>query len=64
MDYNFDLNDNMILFDAELKLCKQDNGNKWGNLPESWKEGDLWRLMLNANGKVCMMRVKESASTT
>jgi hypothetical protein len=64
VDYNFDLNENMILFDDELKLCGQMNGNKWGNLPEGWKEGDLWRLMINANGKVCMMKVKASGSIT
>jgi hypothetical protein len=64
VDYNFDLNENMIVFDDELKLCGQDNVNKWGNLPEGWKEGDLWRLMINANGKVCMMRVKKSDSNT
>jgi hypothetical protein len=64
IDYNFDLNENMIVFDEDLKLCGQDNEKKWGNLPESWKEGDLWKLMINANGKVCMMKVKESASNT
>jgi hypothetical protein len=62
VDYYFDLNDNMILFDKELKLHGHDNENSWGNLPEGWKEGDLWRLMLDANGKVCMMRIKDSAS--
>ena len=64
LDYTFDLNDNMIGFDKELKLCGQDNANKWGNLPESWKEGDLWKLMTDGNGKVCMMRIKDSGSTT
>jgi hypothetical protein len=64
LDYTFDLNDNMILFDKELKLHGHTNENNWGNLPESWREGDLWRLMLDANGKVCMMRVKESDNNT
>jgi hypothetical protein len=62
LDYNFDLNDNMIVFDDDLKLSGQSNIKSWGNLPESWKDGDLWRLMLDANGKVCMMRIKDSAS--
>ena len=64
VDYNFDLNENMILFDKELKLHGHVNGNSWGNLPEGWKEGDLWKLMLDANGRVCMMRVKDSASNS
>jgi hypothetical protein len=64
VDYNFDLNENMILFDEDLKLCGHNNGNSWGNLPETWKEGDLWRIMINANGKDCMMKVKRSDSNS
>jgi hypothetical protein len=59
VDYNFDLNDNIIIFDAELKLSGQTNGNKWGNLPESWKEGDIFKLVTGANGKVTLIRSKE-----
>jgi hypothetical protein len=64
VDYKFDLNENIIMFDKDLKLCGQINGNNWGNLPETWKEGDLWRTMISANGDVCMMRVKDSASNS
>jgi hypothetical protein len=58
VDYNFDLNDNVIIFDAELKLSGQTNGNKWGNLPEAWKEGDTFKLVTNPNGKVALLRTK------
>ena len=56
VDYNFDLNDNLIIFDPDLKLSGEANGNKWGNLPQSWKEGDVWRLITGANGKVTFVR--------
>jgi hypothetical protein len=59
IDYNFDLNDNVILFDSELKLSGFDNGNKWGNLPESWKEGDMFKLVTGANGRVTLLRVAD-----
>jgi hypothetical protein len=59
IDYNFDLNDNVIIFDQELKLSSQKNGNKWGNLPETWKEGDMFKLVTGANGKVALLRTKD-----
>jgi hypothetical protein len=59
VDYNFDLSDNVIIFDSDLKLSGQANGNKWGNLPESWKEGDTFKLVTGANGKVTLIRSKE-----
>jgi hypothetical protein len=55
LDYNFDLNDNAIIFDEELKLSGQTNGNKWGNLPEAWKENDLFMLKI-VNNKVVLYR--------
>jgi hypothetical protein len=42
VDYNFHLTDNAIILDKELKLSDQENGNEWGNLPETWKEGDTF----------------------
>jgi len=57
VDYNFDLNDNVIIFDEELKLKGQANGNNWGNLPETWKEGDMFKLITGVNGKVTLIRV-------
>ena len=59
VDYNFHLGDNMIMFDEELKLCGQENGNSWGNLPQNWKEGDTFKLVTGANGRVTLLRSKE-----
>ena len=59
VDYNFDLNDNIIIFDEELKLRGQTNGNNWGNLPDTWKEGDTFKLVTGANGRVTQLRSKE-----
>jgi hypothetical protein len=59
VDYNFDLNDNIILFDEELKLKSQQNNIDWGNLPESWKEGDLFKLVVGANNRITLIRIKQ-----
>jgi hypothetical protein len=56
VDYNFDIHENGIMFDKELKLCSQENGNKWGNLPENWKDGDLFMLKVSPQGKVVLHR--------
>lgn len=56
VDYNFDLNDNIIIFDKDLRLTTQTNEKKWGNLPEAWKEGDTFKLITGVNGEVCLMR--------
>ena len=45
--------------DEELKLHGQENGNKWGNLPEAWKEGDTFKLITGANNRVTLLRSKE-----
>jgi len=59
VDYNFDLNDNIIIFDKELKLKGQANQNGWGNLPDAWREGDKFKLITGANGNVTLLRTKE-----
>jgi hypothetical protein len=59
VDYNFDLNDNSILLDSELKLKSQDNQNAWGNLPDTWQEGDIFKLMTSVNGRVSLIRVNK-----
>jgi hypothetical protein len=59
VDYNFDLNDNIIIFDRELKLKGQVNSNDWGNLPDGWKEGDLFKLVIGANNTVTLIKVKQ-----
>ena len=62
VDYWFDLNDNVIIFDEELKLKGQPNENGWGNLPEAWREGDLFKLVTGANGKVTLLRIKNETT--
>jgi hypothetical protein len=57
VDYNFDLHENGIMFDDELKLCSQENIKPWGNLPQNWKDGDLFMLKVNPEtGKVVLHR--------
>lgn len=57
VDYNFDLNDNIIIFDKDLKLTTHTNEKKWGNLPETWREGDMFKLITGANGSVTLVKV-------
>ena len=62
LDYAFDLNDNVIIFDEELKLKGQPNTNGWGNLPDSWREGDTFKLVTGANGRVTLIRMQGNAT--
>jgi hypothetical protein len=62
VDYNFDLNDNIIIFDKELKLKGQTNQNEWGNLPAAWREGDMFKLVTGANGAVTLIKVKNETT--
>ena len=57
VDYNFDLNDNVIIFDKDLKLSNTVNGSTWGNLPAAWKEGDMFKLITGVNGNVTLIKV-------
>jgi len=59
VDYNFDLCDNTIIFDRELKLKEQSNDNGWGNLPVAWKDGDLFMLKKTEDGRVILYRKKD-----
>lgn len=62
LDYGFDLNDNVIIFDEDLKLKGQSNTNGWGNLPEAWREGDTFKLVTGANGRVTLIRMKNETT--
>ena len=59
VDYTFDLNDNSIILDTELKLKEQENPNAWGALPETWKEGDTFKLVTTETGTVTLIRIKD-----
>jgi hypothetical protein len=56
VDYVFDIEDGFIGLDSDLKLQGQNNENKWGNLPKSWKPGDLFRLQIAESGKVFLVK--------
>jgi hypothetical protein len=56
VDYVFDIGENYIGFDSDLKLKGQPKENGWGNLPETWKEGDLFTLKISESGKVFLMK--------
>jgi hypothetical protein len=56
VDYTFDMHENGIMFDEELKLKTQPNTNGWGNLPTNWKDGDLFMLKVTPQGKVVLHR--------
>jgi hypothetical protein len=61
--YNFDLNDNIIILDEELKLVEQANDKSYGNLPAGWKQGDTFRLTISANNTVCLIKVNKDETT-
>lgn len=57
VDYVLDIDENSIALDNDLKLKNQSNENKWGNLPESWKVGDTFKLVTSESGKVILQKV-------
>lgn len=61
VDYVFDLTDGHIGFDNELHLAGQPrkDGEVWGKLPASWKEGDIFKLQVNANGRVYLVKMTD-----
>ena len=56
VDYVFDIEENYIGFDSDLKLKNQPNEKGWGNLPENWKIGDTFKLVVSEAGKVYLQR--------
>jgi hypothetical protein len=56
VDYVFDIEENYIGFDSDLKLKNQPNEQGWGNLPENWKIGDTFKLFVSEAGKVYLQR--------
>jgi hypothetical protein len=56
VDYNFDLENNTIIFDKEMRLEGYELPGVGGSLPEKWKDGDLWMMKVNSNGRVSLHR--------
>jgi len=56
VDYTFDIHENGIMFDEELKIKGQPNTNNWGTLPSNWKDGDLFMLKVNSQGRIVLHR--------
>lgn len=52
VDYNFDIAQNIMMFDEELTLDK---------LP-GWKEGDVFKLIIGATGRVTLIKTTEQSS--
>jgi hypothetical protein len=56
IDYVFDIEENYIGLDSDLKLKGQPKEHEWGNLPEAWKVGDTFKLAVSESGKVFLQR--------
>lgn len=56
VDYVFDIGENYIGFDNDLKLANQPKEHGWGNLPNSWKVGDTFQLVVSETGKVFLQK--------
>ena len=56
VDYNLDIVENALILDKDLKLKEQSNENGYGNLPESWKQGDLFEIKIGPTGRVAFVK--------
>jgi hypothetical protein len=55
-DYSLDVEENSLTLDGDLKLNEQNNEKDWGNLPKSWKQGDLFEIKVGATGRVSFIK--------
>lgn len=64
VDYVFDITDVGIAFDNELHLASQEPkpDQIWGTLPASWKEGDMFKLLLTNDGRVVLRKATTDGS--
>ena len=60
VDYNFDLENNTIMFDKEMRLEGYELPGVGGRLPEKWKDGDLWMMKVVPDGRVVLQKVKDN----
>jgi hypothetical protein len=56
IDYVLDIEENSLTLDNDFKLNEQKNENGWGNLPKSWKQGDLFEIKIGSTGRVSFVR--------
>jgi hypothetical protein len=56
IDYVLDIEENALILDNDLKLKEQSNENGWGNLPTSWKQGDLFEIKIGPTGRVSFVK--------
>lgn len=50
VDYIFEVGPNMLRFDKELTMKDL----------EGWKDGDLFKVMKDANGQIILLKVKSA----
>jgi hypothetical protein len=56
VDYNFDLENNTIMLDSDMRLEGYELPGAGGRLPEKWKDGDLWMMKVSPDGRVVLHR--------
>jgi hypothetical protein len=56
VDYNFDLENNTIILDSDMRLEGYELPSVGGRLPEKWKDGDLWMMKVASDGRVVLHR--------
>jgi hypothetical protein len=61
VDYHFDMEDGYIKFDEELHISSQPKkpDQIWGSLPSGWKEGDMFKLQVNGEGRVVLVKATQ-----
>jgi hypothetical protein len=56
VDYTLDIGEKALILDRDLKLKDQSNENVYGNLPASWKQGDLFEIKVGPTGRVSFVK--------
>jgi hypothetical protein len=56
LGYEFYITDNAITFDNTLRLKGHPLEHGWNELPENWKDGDIFELVLTETGRVILQR--------
>jgi uncharacterized protein YpmS len=59
LGYEFYMTDNAIMFDNTLRLKGYPIEQGWNELPEKWKDGDIFELVMTDAGRVILRRKLE-----